>query len=96
MPDENLVHSLEHGYVILWYDCTQVEESECTRIQDGLRNVISATGTFKVIAMPREGMDAPVIATSWGMMYKQQTFDEGALTAFVEANRNKAPEPMAE
>lgn len=96
MPDENMVHSLEHGYVIIWYDCTQVSEDECTSIKEGLQNVITATNTFKVVAMPREGMDAPIIATSWGMMYTQETLDTDRLIAFVKANRNKAPEPMAD
>jgi hypothetical protein len=95
IPDENLVHSLEHGYIILWYDCGQVAEAECDIIKAGLRNVVEETGTYKVVAMPRESMDAPIIAVSWGVMYKQEDLDEDLLVAFVETNREKAPEPNA-
>ncbi len=95
-PDENLVHSLEHGYVIIWYDCAQVTEQECEDIQTGLKQVIDATASYKIIVMPRENMEAPIIATSWGMMYKQETLDRDKLVAFVKANREKSPEPGAQ
>jgi hypothetical protein len=95
IPDENLVHSLEHGYVILWYDCSQVSETECEAMKEGLRNVIEATETYKVVAMPREGMETPIIAVSWGVMYKQAELDEERLIAFVNANRERSPEPNA-
>jgi hypothetical protein len=95
IPDENLVHSLEHGYVILWYDCSQVSVTECTTIKDGLRSVVEATETYKVVAMPREVMETPIIAVSWGMMYKQSALNEEALISFVNANRERSPEPNA-
>jgi hypothetical protein len=96
LPDENMVHSLEHGYVMIWYDCGSVSDTECTTMKEGIKNVIDATETFKVIAMPRENMATPIIAVSWGMMYKQEALDEEGLIAFVEANRQRSPEPNAD
>jgi hypothetical protein len=95
MRDENLVHSLEHGYVIIWYDCSDMSDAECQTLKDGVESVVKATNTFKVLGMPREGMETPIIAVSWGMMYKQEVFNKEALVAFVEANREKSPEPLA-
>jgi hypothetical protein len=95
LPDENMVHSLEHGYVILWYDCTDMSDEECAALKDGIRDVIEQTETYKVVGMPREGMDTPIIAVSWGMMYKQETLNEEGLIAFVNANRERSPEPNA-
>jgi hypothetical protein len=40
-------------------------------------------------------MEAPVIAVSWGKMYKQEVLNEEGLIAFVEANRERSPEPTA-
>jgi len=93
LPDENMVHSLEHGYIILWYNCDQV--SECETMKQGLQDVIKSTGTYKVVAMPREKTTVPVVAVSWGKMYKQAEFDKDKLIAFVNANRENSPEPDA-
>jgi hypothetical protein len=95
LPDENMVHSLEHGYVILWYDCADMSEEACAALKEGIKNVIEETETYKVVGMPREGMEAPVIAVSWGKMYKQEVLNEEGLIAFVEANRERSPEPTA-
>jgi hypothetical protein len=95
LPDENMVHSLEHGYIILWYQCGQLSDADCTAMKQGLKDVIQATGTYKVVAMPREKMTVPVIAVSWGKMYKQSEFDKDKLIAFVKANRENSPEPDA-
>lgn len=94
-PDENLVHSMEHGYVFLWYDCSQLSDAECVEVKDGIQRVIRDTESYKVVGFPREGMDAPIIATSWGVMYKLQSFDYARLVAFVEENRENSPEPNA-
>lgn len=91
--DLNLVHSLEHGYVIIWYDCEQL--SNCDTVKDQLKTVLTQTGSYKTIIMPREDMPAPVIATSWGMMYKQFDFDAAKMVDFVKNNRENSPEPTA-
>jgi hypothetical protein len=36
-----------------------------------------------------------VVLTSWGKLMKMETFDSDLATAFVQANRNHAPEPDA-
>lgn len=95
VPDENLVHSMEHGYIFLWYDCSQLSETECMEVKDGIQRVIRDTDTYKVVGFPREGMDAPIIATSWGVMAKLQSFDYARLVQFVEQNRENSPEPSA-
>jgi hypothetical protein len=33
-PDENLVHNLEHGYVIIWYNCSTLEEAQCQTFKE--------------------------------------------------------------
>jgi hypothetical protein len=93
IPDENLVHSLEHGYVIIWYDCSALTENGCAQVQQDIDEVIAETGTFKVIGMPRAGMDQPVIMTSWGRMMRLEGFDREKVVNFIEVNRGRAPEP---
>lgn len=101
-PDENLVHNLEHGYVVIWYNCTGLEDAGCqslkTQIQ-GVMNrakpVVVASDIRKLIAAPRPGMDALVALTSWGRVHKLMAFDEGQVTQFINGFRNRAPESDA-
>jgi hypothetical protein len=52
-------------------------------------------GGIKLIAFPWPSLDVPVAMTSWGRLQRFESFDPQIATAFVEANRNKAPEPNA-
>src|SRR6185436_3509445 len=71
-PDEQLVHNLEHGYVIIWYNCDDLTDDECEQLQDDIRFAMENagnspnTGTPKLIAVPRPGMDALIALTTWG------------------------------
>jgi len=94
-PEGYLVHNLEHGYVVLWYDCAQVAASSCDGLKEMLREVVRASGRYKVIAYPYPGMDVPVVATSWGRQWRLPEPKAEDLKAFVAANRNRAPEPNA-
>jgi hypothetical protein len=51
--------------------------------------------SFKLIAFPWPSQDVPVAMTSWGRLQRFESFDPQLATAFIEANRNKAPEPNA-
>ena len=98
-PDENLVHNLEHGYVIIWYNCDALDETQCAELKgkvqaaiDQARPVVVTTGAKKLVAVPRSNLDAQIALTSWGRLYKLATFDEVQIQAFINDFRNKAPE----
>jgi hypothetical protein len=91
-----LVHSLEHGYVIFWYNCKLLDEAGCAELTDQLQQLIDQENNFKVIAFPWENQDVPVSVTSWGRLLRFERFEVGQARAFVQANRNKAPEPFAD
>jgi hypothetical protein len=94
-PAGFLVHNLEHGYVIFWYNCEIINEVECSDLKTQIREVMSAENNFKVIAFPWESIDVPVVMTSWGRMLRFDQFDPEQAQDFVQRNRNKAPEPFA-
>ena len=94
-PEGYLVHNLEHGYVIFWYNCAQVGESGCDGLKDQIRSVLDKEDNFKVIAFPRPSLDVPVVLTSWGQKLEFEKFDPAQARSFVRSNRNKAPEPDA-
>lgn len=94
-PAGYLVHNLEHGYIIFWYNCAILDDSACAQLKTKLRTVIDDVGGVKVIAYPWPSLDVPVVATSWGRMLKFESFDINQAKAFYRANLNRAPEPNA-
>jgi hypothetical protein len=99
--DEALVHNLEHGHVIIWYNCSQLAEDACASLKLQVQGVMNQagvsknTGTAKLEAVPRTMADAQVALTSWGRLEKLDRFDASAMLAFIQANRDQAPEPLA-
>lgn len=94
-PEGYLVHNLEHGYVIFWYNCDLVTDGECTELKSQIRSVLDRENNFKVIAFPWDSLKVPVVLTSWGQMQEFEIFNPELAQSFVRENRNQAPEPLA-
>lgn len=95
-PAGYLVHNLEHGYVIFWYNCDNLSsDSDCTSLQESIAAVMEESGNWKLIAFPWASIDAPVVMTTWGRMLEMDQFDPDMAQEFVQRNRNEAPEPNA-
>ena len=90
-----MLHNLEHGYVILWYNCDLLDEDECGELKDQIQEVLRRNRNNKVIGFPRSSIDFPVVMTSWTRMLEFDEFDTDLANRFVRNNRNKAPEPNA-
>jgi hypothetical protein len=96
VPDGYLVHSMEHGAVVLSYKC-----AECPLIAGGLRDVRDATPSdpacdpslrVRVIVVPRPELDAAVAAAAWGFTYRADCVEATSLSAFVREHYAHAPE----
>ncbi len=94
-PAAYLVHNLEHGYIIFWYNCTDLSESACSELKSQIKTVIDEVNNVKVIAYPWDSLDVPVVMTSWGRLQKMETFDAAQARAFYKTNLNRSPEPNA-
>ncbi|RJP49137.1 MAG: DUF3105 domain-containing protein [Anaerolineaceae bacterium] len=94
-PAGYLVHNLEHGYVIFWYNCDLLDEAGCLDLKSQIRSVMDDLGGVKLIAYPWNSIDVPVAMTSWGRVQKFATFGAEQAKAFYRANLNRAPEPNA-
>lgn len=81
-PDGNLVHSLEHGYVIVWFKPAS---------KDDLVDLADQFGA-DVLIVERRDMPAATAATAWGHRLLCPAPDRAALAAFIEAYRNQGPE----
>ncbi len=94
-PAGYLVHNLEHGYIIFWYNCDLLPENECSELKTQIQSVMDDLGSVKMIAYPWSSLDVPIALTSWGRIQKFETFDPEQAKAFYRANLNRAPEPNA-
>lgn len=94
-PEGYLVHNLEHGYSIFWYNCELLEEAGCTELKGQIQAIMDEFNGFKLIAFPRATIDFPLVMTSWGRMQKFDAFSAANARQFIVSNRNRAPEPNA-
>ena len=94
-PEGYLVHNLEHGYVIFWYNCAVLDETGCIQLKDSIQQVMDEFNGVKLIAFPWNSLEVPVAMTSWGKLQRFDTFNSSQAGAFVKTNRNRAPEPNA-
>lgn len=94
-PAGYLVHNLEHGYVIFWYNCDLLNEAACTDLKTQINSVMDELGGTKLIAYPWPSLGVPLVMTSWGRLQRFETFDSEQAKAFYRANLNRAPEPDA-
>ncbi len=84
LPDEQLVHNLEHGGI--WISYKGIDETAVLALEKISRS------ESKVILEPRSKNDAPISLVSWGKLQKLEKFDEAAVKNFIITNRNNAPE----
>jgi hypothetical protein len=91
-----LVHNLEHGYVIFWYNCAKLDETGCNTLKSQIKTVMDEKNNFKLVAVPWKSINTPLVITSWGRLQRFQQFDAGLARAFIESNLNHAPEPDAQ
>ena len=87
-PDSQIVHSLEHGYVVIWHrpDIAPAQLDEL--------RALAARYDRDVLLVPRESLSEPVAATAWHRRLLCSRTDIGALERFVTEYRNKGPEKV--
>lgn len=86
----NLVHSLEHGIIVIYYDRERLDSA-------ALAHVRQLTERYQdpwagVIAVPRSDETFPLILTAWRHRLRLQALDAAAVDAFVDRFRGRGPE----
>ncbi|VTR78248.1 DUF3105 domain-containing protein [Cellulomonas hominis] len=77
VPDENAVHSLEHGAVWITYD------PELPADQVATLEAMAANQSY-VLVSPYEGLDSAVAVSAWGYQLKVDSADDERLPVFVQ------------
>ncbi|MFB6212733.1 MAG: DUF3105 domain-containing protein [Candidatus Magasanikbacteria bacterium] len=91
LPDEQLVHNLEHGGIWISYKPKKVSSSTL----DQMKN-LAQKYTNAVILTPRSKNDSPIAVASWGRLMKLKKFQRKKVEKFIKANINNSPEKMAQ
>ena len=91
---EALVHSMEHGGVVIWYDCSAgvpLGDAPCRELRDQLAAVVeSALADGKLVVMvPYARLEHRIALTAWRTLDTLDQSDEGRVQAFIDAYDRK-------
>jgi hypothetical protein len=98
--DEQLVHSLEHGRVVVWFKPSLPEDARADL------KALYDSDTYQMLLVPRRDMRYSVAASAWnrepepngtGRLLGCRRYGEGvfdALRAFRDEHRSNGPEPI--
>lgn len=101
LPACNFLHNLEHGAIVLLYNCPE----GCPEITDALEDIVANPPTDpdcikpRLVLTPYDEMDAKLAAVAWGFTWTSDCIDSSArdsLYAFIQAHlgtRGDSPEP---
>ena len=97
VEEEAWVHSLEHGYIVVLYDCDGAcDPALIEALQDLLETAPPSTvfGFAKIVITPYEGLPEPALITAvaWDVQMHLDAFDEEALLDFYERYLDQGPE----
>jgi hypothetical protein len=85
----NLVHSLEHGHIVIYYNPTTTPAEV---VQTLKTYPVKYPGAWDgVVVAPREQTEA-VVLTAWRNMLRMPTWDHAQAEAFMDAFRGRGPE----
>lgn len=82
LPKELLVHNLEDGGVIVYYNCPQTD-AECKALVAKLAEIVRKYG--QTVLAPYPGLSHKIALTAWSRIDKFNEFDEKRILRFIEA-----------
>jgi hypothetical protein len=99
IPDEAQVHNLEHGGVMIQYNCRDCPEL-VTQLEGFFSRYTAARPlprypqSAKIVVAPYDGMSSRIALTAWGRIDALEAYDEERITRFVDAYRDNGPEAV--
>lgn len=89
VPDGGVLHSMEHGAVVVHYD-PELPEDAIVEMEEIARRLRG-----ELIVVPRPGIEAPVVLASWRRLLSLESVSEDVVTAFLREYGNRSPEAGA-
>jgi hypothetical protein len=88
--DEQLVHNLEHGGIIISYNPDLVEAEDLEQIRQQAEG-LSAINP-RIIVTPRSEMPQAIALTAWGYLQELEAYDAAVIDEFYNAHIARGPE----
>lgn len=94
IPEGNLVHALEHGAIILYYQ-PGLPASTIQQIQAAYTTLPPAKyGTVKMVITPYAKLQTPVAVVGWARVLTLPSFDYNSISTFYQEWVDKGPEDV--
>lgn len=91
-PAGDLIHSLEHGYVVIYYDPATITPAA----EESLRAFAQAHPerwrSVVVVPNPAAEPEAPYVLTAWRTMLRMDDYDPSVVRAFLAEYLGRGPE----
>ena len=88
--DELLVHNMEHGAVIVWYNPDTVSEAEYTQLFSIYQKMTEKE--LRTLLVARPTLEHKVALTAWGVRLYLDSIDEKSLLTFQQRHMLNGPE----
>ena len=88
IPDENFVHTLEHGAVAVLYDPKRVDLPEIRQIEE-----IVADYPDTVLSAPYPQLPDPIVLASWSRKMPLDSFEADVIREYIDTFRDTEPAP---
>ncbi len=108
LKEGELIHSLEHGYININYNCNadgQPKEASGSAVNDSdacktlvgqLEEVANKKGLKKLLMVPRPQLDTKIALVAWNRIDKFNDFDAKRIEIFIDYWRDHGPEQTME
>jgi hypothetical protein len=94
IPQEPVIHNLEHGGIVIWYQADQVAPTDVAELAEYTRRW-NSTERYKVLLAPWAGADfgAPMAVVAWTWLLYLDELDTDLMDEFIDQHYGDAPEP---
>jgi len=102
IPEGYWVHDLEHGAVVLSYNCPNGCDSDVAAAKDMLTALPAdplclasgSSASRRSVMTPDPHLDVPFAASAWGYTLRAQCFDADVFRSFVTRHYGAGPEDL--
>ncbi|GAB4204302.1 MAG: hypothetical protein OHK0022_29330 [Roseiflexaceae bacterium] len=92
-PDELMVHSLEHGMVVIHYR-EGLEPATVTKLAELTGKLNQQSECAVLVPRPAARLNVPIAVTAWANLLELRAYDEQAITSFFVKHVGQAPEKI--
>ncbi|MEE9284868.1 MAG: DUF3105 domain-containing protein, partial [Dehalococcoidia bacterium] len=91
IPREVPVHNMEHGGVVIWYNCSAgdapLDNEQCKQLRDQLAAITEGALAEEkpVLMLPYPDIETRIVLTAWRTLDAFNEFDGARVQAFIDS-----------